>query len=385
MGMQQISLFEIPSQTFPVTPDLALRGKPNTVALTPEVSELLAKNAVVAVGVSGGKDAAACAIAVDRYLNEIGHTGPRCLIHADLGIVEWVDSLKSCERLAAALGWELIVAQRPAGGLMERWEGRWRNNVARYENLECVKLILPWSTAAMRFCTSDAKVAPLTSALKKRYPNQDIINVTGVRRQESENRARMPVSSPAPKLSRKKTKGITWNAIIEWPVEDVVHAIVGAGLTLHEAYTRYGNSRVSCCFCVLSSLWDLKASASCPDNQGVYVRTVELEVKSGFAFQGNRWLADVAPHLLSEELKARVVESKRIAAERAKIEAELPRHLMYTKGWPTALPSPQEAELIANVRRRVADLQKINAKFITGPAVIERYAQLMAEAERKAA
>ena len=80
-----------------------------------------------------------------------------------------------------------------------------------------------------------------------------------------------------------------------------------------------------------------------------------------------------------------MVVSKRIAAERAKIEAEIPKHLMYTKGWPTALPTPQEAELIASVRRRVADLQQINAKFLTGPAVIERYAQLMAAAERRKA
>lgn len=55
MGMQQIPLLEVPSQSFPVTPELALRGKANTVAMTPEVSELLAKNAVVAIGVSGAR------------------------------------------------------------------------------------------------------------------------------------------------------------------------------------------------------------------------------------------------------------------------------------------------------------------------------------------
>ncbi len=98
--MQQIPLLEVPSQAFPVTPGLALRGKPNSVAITPEVAELLSKNAVVAVGVSGGKDSDACAIAVDRYLNAIDHTGPRCLIHAGLGMVEWGSSLSGCQRQA---------------------------------------------------------------------------------------------------------------------------------------------------------------------------------------------------------------------------------------------------------------------------------------------
>ncbi|MDS9918446.1 phosphoadenosine phosphosulfate reductase family protein [Pseudomonas aeruginosa] len=385
MGMQQIPLLEMPTQGFPVTPELALRGRPNTVALTPEVTELLDRNAVVAVGVSGGKDSDACAIAVDRYLNDIGHTGPRCLIHADLGMVEWGSSLAGCQRLADRLGWELLVVKRAAGGLMERWEARWARCVERYENLECVKLILPWSTPAMRFCTSELKSDVITSQLKKRYPSQDIINVTGVRRQESTTRARMAVSSTTAKLSRKKTKGITWNAIIEWPVEDVVYAIVNAGLELHEAYTRYGNSRVSCCYCVLSSLADLQASASCPDNQVIYVRMVELEVKSGYGFQGNRWLADVAPHLLTEELRSRVVLSKQMAAARARVEAELHKHLLFAKGWPTTMPTREEAELIASVRRRVSDIQQLNAKFITGPEVLERYAHLIAEGKRRKA
>jgi hypothetical protein len=49
--------------------------------------------------------------------------------------------------------WNLHTTRRAAGGMMERWEKRWSNNVTRYENLECVKLILPWSTPAMRYCT----------------------------------------------------------------------------------------------------------------------------------------------------------------------------------------------------------------------------------------
>jgi hypothetical protein len=129
-------------------------GKPNQVALTPEVQAMLDRQAVCAVGISGGKDSDACAIAVSRYLDQIGHKGPRLLVHSDLGRIEWRDSLPSCERLAQRLGWELLVVRRQAGDMLDRWEKRWQNNVSRYEDLSCVKLILPWSTPSMRFCTS---------------------------------------------------------------------------------------------------------------------------------------------------------------------------------------------------------------------------------------
>ncbi len=42
----------------------------------------------MAVGVSGGKDSQAAAMATFAHLDDIGHVGPRILIHADLGFVE---------------------------------------------------------------------------------------------------------------------------------------------------------------------------------------------------------------------------------------------------------------------------------------------------------
>ncbi|SFF34241.1 hypothetical protein SAMN04489711_1422 [Paracidovorax wautersii] len=150
--------------------------------------------------------------------------------------------------------------------------------------------------------------------------------------------------------------GVTWNAIIEWPVEDVLATIKHAGLKLHEAYVRYFTSRVSCVFCIMSSLEDMIASAHCEANQDVYRVMVELEADSTFGFQGNRWLADVAPHLLSPELLERVAEAKRSAQFR--MEAE--------------------AQLIASVRQRVSWHLGLNAKYLTADAVIARYAELLA-------
>jgi len=362
----------------PIHLGLASRGKPNEVSVTPEIERLLGSNAVVAVGISGGKDSDACAIATDRHLNQIGHTGPRVLVHADLGRVEWRDSLPSCERLAHRLGWELMVVRRRAGDMMDRWQVRWANNVTRYVELSCVKLILPWSTPSMRFCTSELKVDQITAALKKRFPGHDIINVSGIRRQESPTRAKMPVAAPLAKLQRRGNAGVAWNAIIEWPLEDVLFAIRDAGLNLHEAYIRYHASRVSCAFCIMSALADLRAAVSCEDNHDLYREMVELEADSTFAFQGNNWLGDVAPHLLSSELLQWVTRAKAAALERQAIESELPKHLLFTAGWPTVMPTPDEAELIASVRRRVSSLVGLNASYLTAEDVLGRYGHLMA-------
>ena len=351
-----------------VTPD---------VAVTPEVSQMLASNCVVAVGVSGGKDSMACAIATNEHLNRIGHVGPRLLIHSDLGRVEWKDSLPACERLAAHLGWELMVVRRAAGDMLARWEGRWANNVARYLDLECVKIILPWSTPAMRFCTSELKTSVICSALRKRFPKEDILNVVGIRREESENRRRMPVSATLAKLARRNAKGVSWNSIIELTIEEVFATIAKAGVSLHEAYGVYGSSRVSCVACIMSSLPDLIAATRCLDNIPLYIQMVELEALSTFAFQGTRWLADVAPEHLSAELLTRVADAKRRALERQTIESELPKHLLYTAGWPTCIPSVEEAELIASVRRRIAGLMGFQAKYLTANDVRARYAELL--------
>ena len=355
------------------------------IAIAAEVAAQLSNDCVVAIGVSGGKDSDACALAVCAHLDSIDHKGPRVLIHADRGVVEWKDSEPSCERLAARLGMELMVAKRKAGDMMDRWEGRWRNNVARYTELSCMKLILPWSTPSMRFCTSEFKAAVISSALRKRWPTQDIISVTGIRRQESTPRAKMPVAALDKRLTRKNAQGTTWNAIIEWPIEQVFQSINIAGLKLHEAYTKYGASRVSCAFCIMSSGRDLLAAAGCADNHDLYRRMVALEAVSTFAFQSGKWLADVAPHMLGPELQEQLVTAKGRAIEREAAERDLPKHLLFTAGWPTIMPTLAEADLIASVRSRVSAALGLQAKCLTGSEVLARFEFLLASKAQKEA
>lgn len=342
---------------------------------------MLQMGCAVAIGVSGGKDSMACALRTTAYLDDIGHQGPRVLAHADLGAIEWTDSLPACQRLAEHLGLELIVVRRAAGDMLTRWQQRWRANTLRYRELSCVRLILPWSTPSMRFCTSELKLAPIASALRRRFPHHAILNVSGIRREESSKRSRMPISETDPRLSRAAYQGFTWNPIIDWSLQQVLAEIGVSRIRLHDAYRIYGSSRVSCAFCIMSSAHDLAAAATCKDNHAVFRSLVELEAESTFAFQGSRWLADTAPHLLAPDLKRRIENAKRLAVERNEIESRIPVHLLYTKGWPTVIPTLPEACLIADIRARVSAFLSLHADYLTAESVRARYAALL-EARR---
>lgn len=355
------------------------------IATTPEIDRLLADNSPVAIGVSGGKDSSAVAMATIEYLNQISHAGPRLLIHSDLGMVEWKDSRASCERLSDSLGVELSIVSRVKGGMMERWEQRWYDNVERYANLECVKLILPWSTPDMRFCTSELKVAPICRELVRRFPGQTIINVTGIRRQESDGRKNAPIAKVQPKLASKvrvgkewrvSTTGIDWHPIVEWSADDVFTLLADRGIALHEAYTRYGLSRVSCAFCIMQSERDRLAAAACVDNHPLFRRMTTLESASTFAFQGDKWLADTAPHLLTAAQRGASLRARENAQARVQAESWLPKHLLYVKGWPTCVPTTAEAESLAAMRIDVAGAVGLEVDYTAADAVIERYREL---------
>ncbi len=59
-------------------------AKQRAVVTDATVDSLLALNATVCVGVSGGKDSQAVAIAVAQHLDAIGHQGARVLVHGGL-------------------------------------------------------------------------------------------------------------------------------------------------------------------------------------------------------------------------------------------------------------------------------------------------------------
>ena len=342
------------------------------IATDAAVISALEAGAPVAIGVSGGKDSQAAVIATLDHLATIGHSGPVILVHADLGSVEWNASHEVCEKMAARFGLELVTVARKAGGLMERWESRWQSSRQRYETLQTVTLVPCWSTPSMRFCTSELKTHVITAELKRRFPGQTVVNVTGVRREESAARAKQPISDVKPGL-------VNWRPILDWTIEEVFGAIDASGMEPHEAYRNFGMTRVSCRFCIMSSLPDLIAAALQPESHDLFRRMVALEAESSFAFQGARWLGDIAPQLLDAGGAAALAAGKERAAERKRLEAMIPKDLLYVSGWPVRIPDADGAELIAGVRREISRIFGFDSLCLDAKTVIERHEELMAD------
>jgi len=347
------------------------------VACAPEIDALIAQGAPVAVGVSGGKDSQAAALATFGYLDKMGHAGPRVLVHADLGIVEWKASLPVCEALARHLDAELIVVRRAAGGLMERWEARWQSSLRRYIELSTVCLVLPWSTPSMRFCTSELKTHPIRAELRRRFKKCVFINVTGIRREESSARSKSPIAS------LDAAGNADWRLILDWREAEVFDFISESGLQPHEAYSRFGMSRVSCIFCIMSSEADLTAASLVPEATPLYRRMVDLEIASTFAFQGTRWLGDVRPEILLPGRAEALRNAKIKALERIAIESKITKGMRYVSGWPTRMLTDEEAEMLARARRRIGRLLDIEPLYLDVPSIHGRYAELMAKHRMK--
>ncbi|WP_288806383.1 phosphoadenosine phosphosulfate reductase family protein [uncultured Novosphingobium sp.] len=363
--------------------DLAATALPglSPLALPDEIREAVQQCAWIVFNLSGGKDSSAALFAVMPLLDRLGHPRERRLvIHADLGRAEWDTTPGMVERLAALAGLPLTVVRRAAGDLFDRWAQRFENGKRRYEALETYNLIGPWSSASLRFCTSEAKAQVIGPHLARTLRGGTIVNVLGIRRDESAARSKAAEwkadARHAAPGNAHGTAMMLWHPILHWSAGDVFAAHRQLGIPLHEAYTAYGSSRLSCRFCVLQSIADARASARAPANREALLHLVGLEASSTFSFQPGRWLADTAPALLTSELAVRIGEAKLAAERRRALEAAMPPDLRFVRGSPPRLPTLPEAEVIAAARHEILAQHGLANRFPTGRAVQRRFAQL---------
>ncbi len=350
------------------------------ITTSPFIDSILRTNPVVALSVSGGKDGNLAAWETLEHLDKLGYSGECALWHSNLGSMEWDDAEDNCQLLAEKVNRPLYVVRRKAGGLMERFLTRWKNNVHRYTELLCAKLILPWSTPSMRFCTSELKTQVICSELKRKYPGKLIINVTGIRRDESDQRKKAEFFSINKDLisNKKGTFGNTWHPIIDTSTTTVFSENKRLGLPMAKAYWLWGADRFSCAFCIMATLLNLQAAAKCESNHAIYRELCELEVESMFSFQSSRWLSDVAPALLNAEHLERLKFAKYAQSRRDAIQKQIPKHLLFVKGkpFPQAIPSWTEAKLLSTVRKEISELQNLKSFYLEPVEIINRYTEL---------
>jgi 3'-phosphoadenosine 5'-phosphosulfate sulfotransferase (PAPS reductase)/FAD synthetase len=353
------------------------------IALPPAIEAAIRAGAWIVFNLSGGKDSSAALFAAMPVLDALGHPRERRIaIHADLGRAEWDSTAETVATIAARADITLTIRQRQTGDLFDRWHQRFESGKARYEELSTYNLIGPWSSASLRFCTSEQKAQVIGPYLARHLAGETIIQVIGIRRDESSARSIAPDwkrdSRFAAEGNRAGTRMLIWHPAIDWTTADVFAFHETHGIPLHEAYTRYSSSRLSCRYCVLQSLADQQAASSAPSNHQAFVHLVALEARSTFSFQPGRWLADTAPHLLPATLAADIKRAKHAACERRLLESTMPRDLRFQRGWPPRLPTPDEAARIAAAREPILQRHGLENRFPTGQTVIARFADLIA-------
>lgn len=357
--------------------------KPSDLAIDGAVSAALAAGAPVAYSLSGGKDSGSISHAASIYLDQIGHPRDRRVaITADLGRIEWKSTPATVEATAARLGVRLIVTQNRSYDMLSKWERRFELGCERYSALLTYHFTAPWSSANNRFCTAEMKTQVILPELLRQWPDQQIVSIVGLRRQESPKRRFTPVSKREGERYRRAAGGniLTWHPGVDL-LEDQVYAYIAQhDLPMPESYG-LGTTRHGCSFCVLASANDIGVAARAPGNRGVLFHLVGMEATSSFSFQPGRWLGDVAPELLPVSLAADLARGKARAAERLQLEASLPSNLRYVKGWPQRIPTLDEAAQILNVRMQILAAHRLETPYTSPLLVRDRIAELH-DAER---
>lgn len=216
------------------------------------------------------------------------------------------------------------------------------------------------------------KTHPIVSMLKRRFPGQAIINVTGIRRSESRKRAHSPIAE------RDQSGRIwSWRPILDWCEDDVFACIARHGLQAHPAYRLFLMSRVSCRFYIMSSLSDLRAAARQEETHELCRRLVLLEIRSSFAFQRARWLGDIASDLL-DAMVATGLKLRKPVRARMEAERQLTPAMLYVQGRPTRMLADEEVDTLASVRRSVTNLWGFQSRCLDRTSIHDRYATLLA-------
>jgi 3'-phosphoadenosine 5'-phosphosulfate sulfotransferase (PAPS reductase)/FAD synthetase len=238
--------------------------------------------------------------AVVTMAREQGVTDRLVAVHCDLGRAEWEGTGALAAEHAAHYGISFEIISRPQGDLVEQIMQR-----RRALDKKGTPQAPAWPSMKSRYCTSDQK----TSQVKKVHTRladetraaggpkcARILDVLGLRAEESKDRAKKPVLEFSKAKSSGNKEVWTWNPILAWVEADVWARIKVAGTRHHFAYD-LGMRRLSCVFCVFGSKDDLLIAGR--TNRDLLDTYVALEDAGCGTFQAKRSL-----HSILDELKA---------------------------------------------------------------------------------
>lgn len=244
-----------------------------SVAEVLSIEGLIADGALFVANHSGGKDSQAMLIGLAALIP----ARQLIVVHASLGEVEWPGALELAERQAADAGLHFIVA-RPVTGFLEMVERRFEKRPGAPS----------WPSPQYRQCTSDLKRGPIEREVRryaKEHGFKVIVNCTGLRAQESPNRAKLQVFARTERNCIAGRQWFDWLPIHDKSTAEVFSMIAAAGQQPHAAYAQ-GNERLSCVFCIMGSRVDIQNGAR--KNPALFDRYVALEEKTGYTMHASR-------------------------------------------------------------------------------------------------
>ena len=221
------------------------------------IQDLIDRGALFVVSHSGGKDSQAMFI----RLRKIIPADQLLVVHAHLRGVDWDGIEDHILETIGATPFEVVHAKK---SFME---------MVRHRGM--------FPSPSMRQCTSDLKRGPIEKAIRQAVKDRDnklIVSCVGIRAEESTSRAKAEVFKYSKKNSKAGREWYEWLPIHDMLEGEVFASIKQAGEKPHWAYAA-GMSRLSCCFCIMSSLKDLQTAARLkPD---LYAEIVDLEKEVG--------------------------------------------------------------------------------------------------------
>ncbi|REK69313.1 phosphoadenosine phosphosulfate reductase family protein [Paenibacillus paeoniae] len=220
------------------------------------IQQLIDQGAIFFCSHSGGKDSQA----MYAYLRTLVPDHQIVVVHADLGDVEWQGVQ---EHILTTTEHEVFTVR------------------ANKEFLEMVDARGMWPSAKHRQCTSDLKRGPIMKFIRHYLKDRGLrigVNCMGIRAAESTARAKKEPFRFNASESCGHRDVWDWMPIFDWTTQQVFQYIKDAGQEPFWAYAD-GNERLSCVFCIMGSVNDLRHGARC--NPDLYRRYVDLERKIG--------------------------------------------------------------------------------------------------------
>jgi 3'-phosphoadenosine 5'-phosphosulfate sulfotransferase (PAPS reductase)/FAD synthetase len=238
-----------------------------------EINQLIERRALFVVNHSGGKDSQAMLI----RLLQIVPRDQMLVVHASLGEVEWHGALELAQKQATDAGLPFIVA-RAEKSFLDMVERRFATRPD----------VPSFPSASHRQCTSDLKRGPIEREVRRYMKARGltlVVSCTGIRAQESAQRAKAHVFSQNAKNSVAGRAWYDWAPIHELSTAEVFATIADAGQEPHPAYAA-GNERLSCVFCIMGSRNDIAHGAQARPE--LFARYVELEERTGYTMHMSR-------------------------------------------------------------------------------------------------